>query len=146
MFTTGTPISPANFKDTIQKYCSKLGWNIAEIDNNHAFINFSGGSGHKIPLMILRHDNSLDFSILTRLSFDTETDIPHDVSTVLLQRNSSLEFGFWCIQMLEGNKPVFVLMHNANLQLITADYFGQAISNLLDEANKFDKIVTILLE
>jgi hypothetical protein len=132
--------SGVNFKNTIQRYCQEIGWKIAEVDDKHAILKFSMDSGTNQILFIIRYETTLEFSVPSIAAFDSEDNVPHYLSTLLLKRNSQKKIGFWCIEEV-GNKHVFSYMHNAELQLINTEYFGDVIRTLINECERFEKIL-----
>ena len=129
--------SGVNFMSTIQKYCAQAGWKIAEIDNEHAVLRFDMDSGRRQTLFILRFESTLEFSVPSMAVFDSENDIPHFLSTLLLKRSSENKIGFWCIEQI-GGKHVYTCMHNAEMELIDSNYFTKVVRALIRECDNFE--------
>lgn len=132
--------SGVNFKSTVQKYCAQNGWKIAEINNERAILKFGMESGRSQTLYIIRYASTLEFSVPSIAIFDSEDSVPHYLSTLLLKRNSEKKIGFWCIEQI-GGKHVFSFMHNAELQLLTSDYFGSVVRVLIGECDNFEGVL-----
>jgi len=129
--------SGLNFRNTIQKYASHHGWRVAEVDSDHALLRFSMQSGRTQILYIMRYDTTLEFSVPSLVNFNSENEIPHYLSTLLLQRSTEKKYGFWCIEKV-GGKFVYSYMHNAELQLIDVEYFGRVVRAMLNECDDFE--------
>lgn len=136
--------SGVNFKSTVQKYCQQIGWKIAEIDDKHAVLKFSMDSGRNQNLWIIRYESTLEFSVPSMANFDSEDNIPHYLSSLLLKRNSQKKIGFWCIEEI-GGKHIYSYMHNAELQLINVEYFQDVVRTLINECDKFEGILIDML-
>ena len=77
------------------------------------------------------------------LAFDTEEEIPHFLSTLLLKRSRENRFGFWCIEEISG-KHVYSYMHNAEMQLINPAYFERVSRALIIECDNFEQEISQL--
>ncbi len=129
--------SGVNFADTIKKYCAANGWKIADLNNERAILRFSMSSGRNQTLYIIRYDSTLEFSVSSMAAFDSEDDIPHFLSTLLLKRSAEKKIGFWCIEKI-GGKHVYSCMHNAEMQLIDSNYFAKVVRALINECDDFE--------
>jgi len=136
--------SGVNFKSTVQKYCQLIGWKIAEIDDKHAVLKFSMDSGRNQNLWIIRYESTLEFSVPSMANFDSEDNIPHYLSSLLLKRNSQKKIGFWCIEEI-GGKHIYSYMHNTELQLINTEYFQYVVRALINECDEFEGILINML-
>lgn len=136
--------SGVNFQRTIQRYANDQNWRIAEIDNGHAVLKFRMDSGRNQQVYILRFENTLEFSTASMAIFDSENQIPHYLSTLLLQRSAERKYGFWCIENLSG-KFVYSCMHNAEMELIDSNYFGAVVRALISEVDDFEGILIQML-
>jgi len=134
-----TLFSGVNFENTIKKYCAANDWRIAELDNKHAVLRFSMSSGRTQILYIIRFESTLEFSVPSMAVFDSEDDIPHFISTLLLKRSSEIKVGFWCIETIRG-KCLYSCMHNAEMQLIDSGYFARVVRALINECDNFEDI------
>ncbi|MDH7569920.1 MAG: hypothetical protein QHJ73_10080 [Armatimonadota bacterium] len=133
--------SGANFRVTMRRYCQKNGWKILDLDDRRCILSFHMESGRTQILYVIRYDTTLEFSVPSMAAFDNVEDIPHYVSTMLLQRNKEPRIGFWCIEKI-GEKHVFSVMHNAEMPLIDAEYFGRVVLFLVHECDVFEGFLT----
>ena len=130
--------SSATFEDTIRQYCAQHGWNISEVNNRRAVLVFEMESGRSQILYILRYDSTLEFSVPSAVGFRDEDAIPHRLSTLLLRQNASSKIGFWCLETIDG-KLTYSCMHNAELGLLDAEYFGNIVRRLTLECDEFEE-------
>ncbi len=132
--------SGTNFANTIKKYCGANGWKIADLNSERAILRFSMSSGRDQTLYIVRYQSTLEFSVPSMAQFDSDDNIPHFLSTLLLKRSSENKFGFWCIEQI-GGKQVYSYMHNAEMQLIDSGYFANVVRALVTECDDFEGIL-----
>jgi hypothetical protein len=128
--------SGSNYRLTIQRYCSELGWNILDINDRRTIMRFTMKSGNTQTLFILRYDTTLEFSVPSGVKFATKDDVPGWISTLLLSENSNYKTGFWSIEDI-GGKQTFSIMHNAEIS-VTAHRNKVAVSQTepkLESAN-----------
>ncbi len=132
------PAAPAvDFQALIQGFCDEIGWKIAEINEKRAVLGFNMESGRSQTLFILRFDDTLEFSVPSIAAFESEDQIPHQLSTMLLQRSSQKKIGFWCIEQI-GGKQTFEYMHNERLEHLNATFFAQVVESLINECDYFE--------
>ncbi len=136
--------SGVNFTNTIMKYCAVHGWKIADLNDKRAVIKFNMSSGRSQTLYIIRYEATLEFSVPSMAAYSSEDSIPHILSTLLLKRSSEKKIGFWCIERIAG-KYVYSCMHNAEMQLIDANYFAKVVRALISECDEFEGILIKML-
>ena len=129
-----------NFKQTIQRYCDDRSWRIANITDKIASLQFTMKSGRDQTLFIMRYETTLEFSVPSMAKFNSDDDIPHFLSTLLLKRSSQRKIGFWCIEDL-GDKLVYSCMHNAEMKLINSEYFASVVRALIVECDEFEGVL-----
>jgi hypothetical protein len=132
------------FRSTIERYCSEIGWRIAEIDSRRAVIRFRMDSGRRQTLYIIRYDETLEFSVPSGLAFDERGDVPHGLSTLLLERNATKKIGFWCLENIADRK-VFSFMHNAHIALLNTQHFEHVVRALIRECDEFEDAMLAML-
>lgn len=133
-----------NFKSTIQKYCTQLGWKIADLTEKKAVMHFDMESGRTQTLYIIKYDTTLEFSVPSEIAFQDEDNLPHWLSTLLLKRNTERKIGFWCIEKI-NDKHTYECMHNAEMQLIDGEYFGKVVRALINECDDFEGTILKML-
>lgn len=129
--------SGVNFANTIKRYCAANGWKITDLNDRRAILRFSMSSGRDQTLFIIRYESTLEFSVPSMAGFESEEQIPHFLSTLLLKRSAEKKIGFWCIESI-GGKHVYSCMHNAEMQLIDHNYFAQVVRALINECDDFE--------
>jgi hypothetical protein len=128
----------SQFQRTIKKYCDQHGWKIADLKDDRATLRFEMESGSKQILYIIKFDTTLEFSVPSMFGFADVDEVPHRVSTHLLQESQARKIGFWCIEKI-GGKLVFSIMHNAEINLLDAEYFGKVVRALINGCEKFEQ-------
>jgi hypothetical protein len=136
--------SGANFRVTIQKYCSQNNWRPSDINDRRAILKFDMKSGRTQTLYIIKFDTTLEFSVPSMINFSSEDDIPHYISTILMKRNRERKIGFWCIEII-GNKQTYSAMHNAEMKLMDSDYFALVIQALISDCDEFEGTIIKIL-
>lgn len=134
-----------NFQHTIKDYCKRQKWNISEIDDQHATLIFTMDSGRDQFLYIVPYQSTLEFSVPSIAQFQSVEEMPHELSTILLQRSAKKKFGFWCIEEIRGNY-IYSYMHNAEMQLLNVEYFASIVMCLVTECEEFEQELTRFLE
>jgi hypothetical protein len=130
-------VARGNFQDTIQNYAAQQGWPLAGVDEQHAILRFDMPSGRVQTLYILNYKNTLEFSVPSAAGFPSQDSIPHMLSTPLLKKNTRNSLGFWCIMEIV-EKQVYTYMHNAELQLLSPEYFRRVVVTLVNECDEFE--------
>lgn len=136
--------SGANFQSTIRRYCDAHGWKLADLEPQYAKLNFTMNSGREQILHITRFDTTVEFDVPSVARFDNEDSIPHFLSTLLLRRSAEKKIGFWCIEELRG-RFVYSFMHNAEISLMTPEYFGRIVRTLIKECDDFEGLLAEML-
>lgn len=132
------------FRSIIEGYCRSLEWNIYSIDNKTAVIKFNMESGNTQTVFIIKYDSTLEFSCPSGLKFEDMDDVPHHLSTFLLNKNAEYKIGFWAIEKIAG-KQVFSIIHNAEMSLIDIDYFRKIIIQLVEKCDHFEESIEELM-
>jgi hypothetical protein len=106
--------SKKSFKGAMSEYAEEIGWEISELNQDSAVLEFETESGLVHTLYLTLKGNMLVFSVPAALLIESEADIPDDVSTLLLKRNADLEIGFWALEESEEGWT-FMLYHEQQL-------------------------------
>lgn len=133
------------FKNAIQECAAQNEWKIADLNDRRAILNFSMDSGRTQILYIIRYGLTLEFSVPSLVSFDSEADISHQLSTFLIAQNSQNKFGFWCLEPI-GEKLVYSYMQNIEMQLLNSDYFGEIVRALIRGCDNFESFIIKYVE
>ena len=131
----------SNFQQTIQKYCNQLRLKITEINENQATLLFEMRSGRQQALIITNYDSTLEFAVPSKVAqFASEDEISSELAIMLLKRNAMQKIGFWCIHNI-NEILILSYIHNAELQLINANYFAAVINTLINECDTFEGLL-----
>lgn len=130
-----------NYQSTIRRYCSQLGWNISDINNQRTILRFSMESGTTQTVFILRYDSTLEFSCPSGLKFDSRDDVPGWLSTLMLCENSTYKIGFWCVETI-SDRQVISMMHNAEISLIDVNYFQKVVMQMVNKCEQLEQSVS----
>jgi hypothetical protein len=133
--------SSNNYRETIQNYCCRLGWNITDINDRRTILKFTMDSGTTQTLFIIRYGDTLEFSCPSGIKFRDLEEWPGKMSTALLAKNSSYKVGFWAIEEIEGQQA-FSIMHNAEISLIDVSYFRTVVLKLISECDDFEQVIS----
>ncbi len=127
----------STFKNVITSHCATLGWNIAELQEDKACLNFEMDSGRTQSIYILNYNSVLEFSVPSSAIFETPDDIPHFLSTTLLSKNAEYKIGAWAMEQV-GDKFVYSIMFNEHINAIDTGGFKNIVMFLLAECDGFD--------
>lgn len=130
----------SNFRGTIQQYCARQGWKIADLNDVRAILRFDMASQRTQTCYVIKYDKTLEFSVPSMFSFRSIDQVPHYVSTLLLKRSSEKKIGFWCLEEIAGQQ-VYSCMHNAELELIDSTYFASVVRVLINECDELETVI-----
>ncbi len=136
MGTVAASAFVSDFKANITRDAQDNEWTLAEISDDRAVLKLEGESGREQTVYILKYPHTVEFSVPSELSFRTDRNLG-EASTYLLQHNSDLRIGFWCLEKIEG-RWTFEIMHNEPLDQLEGDYFGDIVESLVKECDDFE--------
>ncbi len=139
-----SPSPEAFFQESILAYCAAQEWQVSEVDGNHAVVNVTLPSGRQQTLYAIRYGETLEFSAPSAAGFDREEQIPHFLSTLLLEINARNRLGFWCIERIE-EKLVYSCMYNLEARLLDQNIFGQIARALTGQCARFEDTLQAIL-
>ncbi|MEI8131701.1 MAG: hypothetical protein WCG34_04660 [Leptolinea sp.] len=131
---------PSEFLTFITRMCAAHQWKITESDDEHAVIQFAVNETRSQTLFVFYFDNSLEFSVPSFAAFDSLENVPHLISTTLLQINAKTKMGFWCLEQI-GERIVYTFMHNASMENVTEHLFGEIVSSLIQRVEEFEGLL-----
>ncbi len=139
MADTASRFSGENFQATLKQIASENAWVIAEMDDEHAVLTFEiEESGRQYEVDVARYDTALEFWVPSSVEVGSEEDVPQELAVTLLKRNSESKLGFWCLA--ETDDGLFLgCMHNAEVELLTSEYFRDIVSALIDECDDLEQ-------
>lgn len=124
------------FQSTIKRLAKAHAWEIEEITGKKVSLKIDAESGNAHELVVYRYDSDmlLEFSVSTGLSFPKGDEVPHWLSTVMLERNGKMKVGFWCMQKVD-ERLTYMAIHNEEIALLNSDYFGRIGRKLVEECD-----------
>jgi 8-oxo-dGTP pyrophosphatase MutT (NUDIX family) len=128
------------FKQAIRSYCEDYQWNLLELDEDSAELEYDMPAGGQKRVHITRHDSTVEFKVLSFVVIKSEEKLPGAFSTTLLRRNAQKKLGFWCIEQFGGDF-VYCYMHNEELKLLDSGYFAEIVIGLTDECDAIEDII-----
>lgn len=136
-------LSPATFEPTIQRYCAEHGWEIDQITDGIVMLKFGADSGTVQTIAIFSVKDTLEFVAHSDLGFDSDENIPHRLSTLLLRKNGELLLGSWSIEDIHS-KSVFAVKHDDEMRLMDAHRFERIVRYLVKACEEFEQAVESL--
>ncbi len=133
-----------NFPALMRNYCAKAGWTTAEISERKLRISFDMETGRRQTLYIILFDDTLEFSVQSALYFDSESELPHRISTDLMRKSCTNKVGMWVIEEIQG-KYIYSLMHNCSMSELTSAGFEFNIDTMIRAVDKFDGAIQALV-
>ncbi|HPH94595.1 MAG TPA: hypothetical protein PKW33_10200 [Anaerolineaceae bacterium] len=133
----------SKFQEIVETIAEDNEWSINEIDEAQAVIDFETESGSTQTLYIsLMEDEMVEFDIPSAAIFESEDDIAHEASSLLLKRNANRNYGYWALEEIE-EKWCFSFMFMTDLEVLEAsesEAIGQIVDIMVDECGQFDQI------
>jgi 8-oxo-dGTP pyrophosphatase MutT (NUDIX family) len=128
------------FKRVIKTYCEDYQWNLLEVDEDSAELEYDMPAGGQKRVHITRHDSTVEFKVLSFVVIKAEEKLPGAFSTTLLRRNAQKKLGFWCIEQLR-DEFVYCYMQNVELKLLDSSYFAEIVVGLTEECDAIEDII-----
>lgn len=131
----------ASFTGLVRNFCEQIGWTIAEIDATHALLEFEMRSGRTQVVLLVPFEETLELSVPSLLLGEFTEDLRdelHELSTLLLLRNSQSRYAFWTIAEIDGQE-FFSCMHNAEFELLNVLHFKLLVEALILECDAFEQ-------
>lgn len=132
-----------SFTTLISRMCNAHHWIVREIDEAHAVIEFKLNETRFQTLFIFGFDENVEFSVPSFAAFDSLEQIPHLISSSLLQINAKTKIGFWCLEEI-GGKLVYTYMHNIKLSQLDEKLFGDIVMTLVQRVDEFESLLVNL--
>jgi hypothetical protein len=129
------------FKTQVQDYCTKAGWKVSEIDNDHAVVKFDMPSGRTQSCLITKNnDENISFLVVSMFKFDSEDKVPHVLSTILMKRNTAIMVGKWGINVV-GETHVFTVGHTIDSRLTNPEHFKKTVLIVIKECDDLESVL-----
>jgi len=131
------------FKKKMEDFSLKKGWNFTILNDDYAVLTCLVGANDRQFVVITEFSEIIEIYSPTFLEIKQQNDIPHQISTALLARNSTTRYGFWTINKI-GEKYAFSYMHNCRLSGLTVDEFENIVNCCAIEVSNFENRVSDL--
>jgi hypothetical protein len=129
-----------DFSEFITRMCEANKWATRELDNEHAIIEFTLDQTRSQTLFVFGFEKELEFSVPSFAAFDSLDNVPHLISSTLLQMNAKTKIGFWCLEQI-GDKIVFTYMHNVNMNHVDESLFHEIVTTLIQRVDEFENLL-----
>jgi hypothetical protein len=131
------------FQELLTAFSKQLNWNTLRIDNETAEFDLEAESEEIHTLLVTLHEDDLvEFDIPSSAVFDTENEVPGDISTLLLKRNMHLPVGAWALEEFTEDLAYSLIWTTtlANLERISAEEMTENITWMVEEVDEFDEM------
>lgn len=126
----------SGFEKRMKDLAQRSGLKVADLSSRSGKLIFNI-HGHRQPLLVLPFDGVWEFSCPSVIA-DSDMDIiPKPVLQFVLERNSTVKRGFWCIREI-GGESVLVYMHNIPQQLLTPEEFHSICWGVVKEVEQLE--------
>ena len=126
-----------NFQSTIRVYCRAANWEIADLEDQSARLEFHMESGRQQVVFITQREKLIEFAVPSLMSFESADDIDADIAIELLERNSRLNIGFWCLATVD-DEFTFTAMHNINRDHLNDETFVHIVNVMINECDQVE--------
>jgi hypothetical protein len=131
------------FQDLLTAFAKQLNWNTLRIDNETAEFDLEAESEEIHTLLVTLHEDDLvEFDIPSSAVFETENDIPGDISTMLLKRNMQLPVGAWALEEFTEDLAYSLIWTTTLdiLERISVEEMTENITWMVEEVDEFDEM------
>lgn len=126
-----------NFQSTIREYCRAASWEIADLEDQSARLEFHMDSGRQQVVFITQREKLIEFAVPSVISFELADDIDADIAIELLERNSRLNIGFWCLATVD-DEYTFTAMYNIDRDQLNDEAFAHIVNILINECDQVE--------
>lgn len=133
-----------DFETIIEVYASKYQWEVVELDGEMAELAIETRLGDYMPVILEVFGAGLWISLSSDAEFDDLEEVPHQLSTELLVRNSKIPLGAWSLIEDDNDGWVYTLAHS--LVVASRDFakdipgsvLKDVVDTLVDECMSFN--------
>jgi hypothetical protein len=95
----------------IREYCNTLNWSCEVKGDGVLSTEVPGENGVIKTVWVVAGSEVVEISVQSGFAVDEDDDFPGIISTMMLNLNSKMDYGFWCLESL-GGKQIASIMHN----------------------------------
>lgn len=122
----------------LKRYCDSLGWPTEEKSDTAFYTGVPGEQGENKILWVVSTTGLVEMSVQSGFAVDEDDGFPGVVSTMMLNLNSKMDYGFWCLESLSGKKVASV-MHNQEPEDLDKQTFRNIATKLVTSCESFEK-------
>ncbi len=127
------------FKKKVAMFCTRSGWKIELLDEENALISGMAPSGRRKFCFLARvGKDAVEMFVPTLAQVEVGEGFRGDLANLLLRKNRTRSFAFWCIVDLFDDKESIALMHNTRLSALDHEEFDFVIRKLFEECDALD--------
>ncbi len=130
------------FKALIERLVRENGWAAPELHDEEAVVDYELEGGALYSLYFTLQDNVVEIAVPSEAVFENEEDIPHEASTMLLQRNMFTDAGFWGLDEFDDQLR-YTLIHVElldSLEESDSPELDELITALVEEVDEVNSI------
>lgn len=109
------------FADFISDLCTQIGWKLSDFDDELAVLEFDVGADRCQVVLLTPDESGLVIRAPSGPTFETEADIPDELSSSLLKRNAANRYTHWLIIKIEDQ---YLYACTSNLDPTKIDALG----------------------
>lgn len=133
----------SRFKALIERLVRDNGWAAPELHDDEAVIDYELEGGALYSLFFNLQEDVVEIAVPSEALFDTNDDIPHDASTMLLRRNMHTDAGFWGLEEFD-DRLCYTLVHVELLESLEESdsaELADLITALVEECDEVNAIL-----
>ena len=134
-----------NFEKKIKSFCQPPRYEIDEISDEVAFISMEHLSESEAiaPHLLTLHNfpDMVRFNMPSLIVVPNADEVPHKLSTMLLNVNAESMLGFWCLGETEDDQFVFAYSCHVPKISLNKKLFDETVAILLSNCNRLYQII-----
>jgi hypothetical protein len=124
----------------IRGYCNALNWTCDENGEGVLSTEVPGENGASKTVWVVANSEVVEISVQSGFAVDEDDDFPGIISTMMLNLNSKMEYGFWCLELL-GGKQIASIMHNQAPEDLDKNTFRTIATKLVSACGSLETTV-----
>ena len=131
------------FKALIERLVRDNGWTASELHDDEAVIDYELEGGALYSLFFTLQDDVVEIAVPSEAVFETDAEIPHEASTMLLRRNMHTDAGFCGLEEFD-DQLCYTLIHVELLESLEesdSPELDDLITALVEECDEVNSIL-----